>query len=117
MHGDAYVEAQRIRRDDGGAIVLMFNDFVTSHSRKPAQSGLNSIHNLDGDCMIRRERFAWPEGNLKQAAVAPSKPGRAAVLSESGHKKGWSCRNFFATFAARETQTNAPATRNAMRFA
>ncbi|MEM9472900.1 MAG: hypothetical protein AAGA00_13160 [Pseudomonadota bacterium] len=108
---------QSILRDDGGVIVLMFNDFVTRHSRIPVQGGRNSIHNRDGGRMIRDWRFTWPEDNQKQAAAAPPKPGRAALLSELGHKKGWSCRNFFATFAVRETQTNAPATRNALGFA
>jgi peptide/nickel transport system substrate-binding protein len=49
-----YTEMQNILHEDGGIIVLMFNDFVTAHSKKVAHGELNSNYDHDGGYMYRR---------------------------------------------------------------
>jgi peptide/nickel transport system substrate-binding protein len=51
---EMYAEMQNILHDDGGIIVLMFNDFVTAHSKKVAHGELNSNYDHDGGYMYRR---------------------------------------------------------------
>jgi peptide/nickel transport system substrate-binding protein len=53
-----YAEMQNILHEDGGIIVLMFNDFVTAHSKKLAHGDLNSNYDHDGGYMYRRWWFA-----------------------------------------------------------
>jgi peptide/nickel transport system substrate-binding protein len=52
--GEMYAEMQNILHDDGGIIVLMFNDFVTAHSKDVAHGDLNSNYDHDGGYMYRR---------------------------------------------------------------
>jgi len=52
-----YAEMQQILHDDGGIIVLMFNDFVTAHSKKVAHGKLNSNYDHDGGHIYRRWWF------------------------------------------------------------
>lgn len=52
--GEMYTEMQNILHDDGGIIVLMFNDFVTAHSKDVAHGDLNSNYDHDGGYMYRR---------------------------------------------------------------
>ena len=52
--GEMYTEMQNILHDDGGIIVLMFNDFVTVHSNKVAHGELNSNYDHDGGLMYKR---------------------------------------------------------------
>lgn len=52
--GEMYAEMQNILHDDGGIIVLMFNDFVTAHSKDVAHGDLNSNYDHDGSYMYRR---------------------------------------------------------------
>lgn len=49
-----YAEMQQILHDDGGIIVLMFNNFVSAHSKKVAHDVLNSNYDHDGGYMHRR---------------------------------------------------------------
>lgn len=49
-----YAEMQNILHDDGGILVLMFNDFVTAHSKKVAHGDMNSNYDHDGGLMYRR---------------------------------------------------------------
>ena len=56
--GEMYAEMQNILHDDGGIMVLMFNDFVTAHSKKLAHGDLNSNYDHDGGYMYRRWWFA-----------------------------------------------------------
>jgi peptide/nickel transport system substrate-binding protein len=53
-----YAEMQQILHDDGGIIVLMFNDFVTAHSKKVAHGELNSNFDHDGEYICKRWWFA-----------------------------------------------------------
>ncbi|MEI6537381.1 MAG: ABC transporter substrate-binding protein, partial [Verrucomicrobiaceae bacterium] len=53
-----YAEMQQILHDDGGQIVLMFNNYVTAHSKKVAHGKLNSNLDHDGTFMWRRWWFA-----------------------------------------------------------
>lgn len=54
----AYAEMQQILHDDGGVMVLMFNDYVSGHSRKVAHGELNSNYDHDGGKMYRRWWFS-----------------------------------------------------------
>jgi len=51
---DMYTEMQQIVHDDGGAVVLMFNDFVAAHSAKLAHGDLNSNAEHDGGLIFQR---------------------------------------------------------------
>ncbi len=53
-----YAEMQQILHDDGGIIVLMFNDFVSAHSKKVAHGELNSDFDHDGEYICKRWWFA-----------------------------------------------------------
>jgi peptide/nickel transport system substrate-binding protein len=54
LRAEMYAEMQNILHDDGGIIVLMFNDFVTAHSKAVAHGELNSNYDHDGGYMYRR---------------------------------------------------------------
>ena len=56
--GEMYAEMQSLLQDDGGIMVLMFNDFVTARSRKLAHGEMNSNYDHDGGYMYRRWWFA-----------------------------------------------------------
>lgn len=56
--GEMYAELQQILHDEGGANVLMFNDYVSAHSTKLAHGQLNSNLDLDGGCVFRKWWFA-----------------------------------------------------------
>lgn len=49
-----YAEMQQILHDDGGIIVLMFNNFVSAHSKKITHGALNSNYDHDGGYMHHR---------------------------------------------------------------
>lgn len=49
-----YSEMQQILHDDGGVIVLMFNDYVTAHSARVAHGSLNCNYDHDGGKMYSR---------------------------------------------------------------
>ena len=51
---DKYTEMQQILHDDGGVVVLMFNDFVSAHSTKVAHADLNSNYDHDGGYVFQR---------------------------------------------------------------
>ena len=51
---DMYTEMQQILHDDGGVVVLMFNDFVSAHSSKIAHGDLNSNFDHDGSYIYQR---------------------------------------------------------------
>jgi peptide/nickel transport system substrate-binding protein len=53
-----YAEMQQLLHDDGGQIVLMFNNYVSAHSKKVAHGPLNSNLDHDGTFMWRRWWFA-----------------------------------------------------------
>jgi peptide/nickel transport system substrate-binding protein len=53
-----YAEMQQLLHDDGGQIVLMFNNYVTAHSKKVTHGKLNSNLDHDGTFMWRRWSFA-----------------------------------------------------------
>jgi peptide/nickel transport system substrate-binding protein len=53
-----YAEMQQVLHDDGGIIVLMFNNFVNARSKKIARGELNSNYDHDGGYMYRRWWFA-----------------------------------------------------------
>ncbi len=53
-----YAEMQQILHDDGGIMVLMFNSYVTVHSKKLAHGDLNSNYDHDGNFIYRRWWFA-----------------------------------------------------------
>ena len=55
---EMYAEMQQILHDDGGIIVLMFNNFVGAHSKKVAHGDLNSNYDHDGGHVYRRWWFA-----------------------------------------------------------
>jgi peptide/nickel transport system substrate-binding protein len=52
--GDLYTEMQQIVHDDGGAVVLMFNDMVSAHSAKVAHGEVNSNTDHDGGLIFQR---------------------------------------------------------------
>ncbi|MFO1173292.1 MAG: ABC transporter substrate-binding protein [Hyphomicrobiaceae bacterium] len=54
----AYAEMQTILHDDGGIIVLMFNNYVSAHSAKVAHGDLNSNFDMDGGYLYSRWWFA-----------------------------------------------------------
>ena len=56
--GEMYAEMQTLLQDDGGIMVLMFNDFVTARSTKLAHGEMNSNYDHDGGYMYRRWWFA-----------------------------------------------------------
>lgn len=56
--GEMYAEMQSLLQDDGGIMVLMFNDFVTARSTKLAHGEMNSNYDHDGGYMYRRWWFA-----------------------------------------------------------
>jgi peptide/nickel transport system substrate-binding protein len=49
-----YTEMQQILHDDGGVVVLMFNDYVSAHSSKVAHGDLNSNYDHDGGYIYQR---------------------------------------------------------------
>jgi peptide/nickel transport system substrate-binding protein len=51
---DKYSEMQQILHDDGGALVLMFDDYVSAHSAKVAHGDLNSNADHDGGRVFQR---------------------------------------------------------------
>jgi len=51
---DMYAEMQQILHDDGGVVVLMFNDYVSAHSVKVAHGDLNSNFDHDGSYIFQR---------------------------------------------------------------
>src|SRR5262245_10645038 len=53
-----YAEMQQILHDDGGIIVLMFNNYVSAYSKKLAHGDLNSNYDHDGGQMFKRWWFA-----------------------------------------------------------
>jgi peptide/nickel transport system substrate-binding protein len=53
-----YAEMQQILHDDGGIVVLMFNNYVSAVSRKVAHGELNSNFDHDGGLMYQRWWFA-----------------------------------------------------------
>ncbi|PSM15815.1 peptide ABC transporter substrate-binding protein [Nitratireductor sp. StC3] len=56
--GEMYAEIQQILHDEGGANVLMFNDYVSGHSAKLAHGALNSNLDLDGGYIFRKWWYA-----------------------------------------------------------
>jgi peptide/nickel transport system substrate-binding protein len=48
---------QQLVHDDGGVVVLMFNNFVTAHSKKVAHGELHSNYDHDGRYIFRRWWF------------------------------------------------------------
>ncbi len=53
-----YAEMQQILHDDGGIIVLMFNNFTSAHSDKLAHGELNTNYDHDGGYIFERWWFA-----------------------------------------------------------
>lgn len=53
-----YAEMQQILHDDGGIMVLMFNNFTSAHSAKLAHGDLNTNYDHDGGYMYERWWFA-----------------------------------------------------------
>nr|WP_316650466.1 ABC transporter substrate-binding protein [uncultured Gellertiella sp.] len=53
-----YAEMQEILQDDGGQIVLMFNNYVSAHTKAVVHGELNSNLDHDGTYMWRRWSFA-----------------------------------------------------------
>ena len=51
---DKYTEMQQLLHDDGGLMVLMFNDYVSAHSAKVAHGDLNSNSDHDGGNIFQR---------------------------------------------------------------
>jgi len=49
-----YAEMQQILHDDGGVIVLMFNNYVSAHSKALAHGDLNSNFDDDGGLIFER---------------------------------------------------------------
>lgn len=49
-----YAQMQQILHDDGGVIVLMFNNFVDAHSKQVAHGDLNSNFDVDGGYIAER---------------------------------------------------------------
>ncbi len=56
--GEMYADIQNILHDGGEIMVLMFNSFVTTRSKKLAHGGLNSNYDHVGGYMYRRWLFA-----------------------------------------------------------
>jgi peptide/nickel transport system substrate-binding protein len=53
-----YAEAQQILHDDGGVVVLMFNNFVSANSKLVAHGELNTNFDDDGGLLFERWWFA-----------------------------------------------------------
>jgi peptide/nickel transport system substrate-binding protein len=53
-----YAEMQQILHDDGGVIVLMFNNYVSANSKEVAHGDLNSNFDCDGGYIFERWWFA-----------------------------------------------------------
>lgn len=53
-----YAEMQQILHDDGGIVVLMFNNFTSANSKKVAHGELNSNYDHDGGYIFERWWFA-----------------------------------------------------------
>lgn len=53
-----YAEMQQILHDDGGVIVLMFNNYVSAHSKAVAHGELNTNFDSDGGYIFERWWFA-----------------------------------------------------------
>ncbi len=53
-----YAQMQQLIHDDGGQIVLMFNNFVSAMSRKLGHGPINSNYDHDGGYMYKRWWFA-----------------------------------------------------------
>jgi peptide/nickel transport system substrate-binding protein len=53
-----YTEMQQILHDDGGIVVLMFNNFTSAHSDKVTHGDLNTNYDHDGGYMFERWWFA-----------------------------------------------------------
>ena len=53
-----YAEMQQILHDDGGIMVLMFNNFTSAHTDKLAHGELNTNYDHDGGYMYERWWFA-----------------------------------------------------------
>jgi peptide/nickel transport system substrate-binding protein len=53
-----YAECQQLVHDDGGQVVLMYNNFVNAYSDKMAHGDLNSDADLDGGYFSERWSFA-----------------------------------------------------------
>jgi len=51
---EMYKECQQIVHDDGGQVVLMFNDYVGASSKKLAHGELNSDFDMDGGYLYER---------------------------------------------------------------
>ena len=51
---EKYLEMQQILHDDGGALVLMFDSYVSAHSTKVAHGDLNSNADHDGGKIFER---------------------------------------------------------------
>jgi peptide/nickel transport system substrate-binding protein len=53
-----YAEAQQIQADDGGNVVVMFNNYVSAHSDKLAHGDLAANWDIDGMKIASRWWFA-----------------------------------------------------------
>ena len=53
-----YAEAQQIQADDGGNIVIMFNNYVSAHSDKLAHGDIAANWDIDGMKIASRWWFA-----------------------------------------------------------
>jgi peptide/nickel transport system substrate-binding protein len=53
-----YAEMQQILHDDGGIIVLMFNNYVSAHAKSVAHGDLNANFDYDGGYIFERWWFA-----------------------------------------------------------
>jgi peptide/nickel transport system substrate-binding protein len=53
-----YAEMQQLVHDDGGAIILMFNNYVSAHSKLVAHGELNANYDHDGSYIFERWWFA-----------------------------------------------------------
>jgi peptide/nickel transport system substrate-binding protein len=53
-----YAEMQQILHDDGGIVVLMFNNFTSANNKKVAHGDLNSNYDHDGGYIFERWWFA-----------------------------------------------------------
>ena len=49
-----YAECQQILHDDGGVVVLMFNDYVSANASTVAHDKLNSNFEDDGGYILER---------------------------------------------------------------
>jgi peptide/nickel transport system substrate-binding protein len=53
-----YAEMQQLVHDDGGAVILMFNNYVSANSKLVAHGDLNSNYDHDGSYIFERWWFA-----------------------------------------------------------